>query len=234
MLFTFIAYWYDIAITHCLCSYLQTLYPPVNVKAGESIGQYNNPYVLGTIGFILTQNSNIGILTAGQIAGSIGTRIVSPGLREGGGERDARNLAITTTLVVSEEVDCAFARMLNPVHDLTTSIDGEETITGTGKAQVGDLVKFKGASTGKVQFAYVRCVSWEGEVDGMMWRNQIQLSIPIQPGDAGAVLVKGSTNEVVGMLFANANKAGLANHIDTVLASLNANINNIIIPHNTL
>ena len=179
---------------------------------------------MGTIGFILTQNSNIGILTAGQIGGSIGTRIVSPALREGG-EREAKNLAITTTLVVSEEVDCAFARMLNPVHALTTSIDGEETISGTGKAQVGDLVKFKGASTGEVQLAHVKCINWEGEIDGMMWKNQIQLSIPILPGDAGAVLVKDSTNEVVGMIFANAHKTALANHIEAVLTSLNANIN---------
>ena len=121
-------------------------------------------------------------------------------------------------------MDCAFARILGPVNTLTSSIDDECCITGIGEAQVGDLVKFKGAGTGRIQLAYVKKIDWEGEIDGIMWKNQIQLSIPTLPGDAGAVLVKVSTNQVVGMLFANAHKSALANHIEPVLYSLNANI----------
>lgn len=194
----------------------------MNIKAGESLGQFKNQYVLGTIGFILEHNSITGLLTAGQIAGCVGTRLVSPAKREGKLD-DTRLVAMTTASIISEEVNCAFAKINGQIASSTSYIDGAK-INGTIRAQVGDIVKYKGAGTGKVQLACVKMIDWRGEIDGMFWNNQIQLSMPALPGDAGAILVKAETNEVVGMLFANANKHALANHIDAILTALDADI----------
>ena len=132
-------------------------------------------------------------------------------------------VAMTTLLVISEEVDCAFA-LLTGVMLPSSKFKDDTVVTGTTRAEVGDLVKYYGAATRDITMALVEKIDWEGEIDGLYWKNQIQLSVPTLPGDSGAILLKADTHEAVGMIFANANRRALANHIDKILSELGAQI----------
>lgn len=130
---------------------------------------------------------------------------------------------MTTLLVISEEVDCAFA-LLTGVMLPSSKFKDDTVVTGTARAEVGDLVKYYGAGTRDITMALVEKIDWEGEIDGLYWKNQIQLSVPTLPGDSGAILLKADTHEAVGMIFANANRRAIANHIDKILSEMGAQI----------
>lgn len=185
----------------------------VHINSGDSIGHLKNQHMCGTVGTLLVYDSTIGLLTAGHIGGNIGTQLVSPAKREAKSDQTT-TIAMTTISALTDEVNCAFARIDG--HVIT-----DDKIKGVCKAQVGDIVRYKGAGSGD-KLACIESINWTGEIDGMTWNNQIQLSMPALPGDAGAVIIKDTANEIVGMIIANANKHAIANHIDFILTALDA------------
>lgn len=132
-------------------------------------------------------------------------------------------VAMTTLCIISEEVDCAFA-VLTGIMLPSSKFRDDTVVTGTARVKVGDLVKYYGAGTKDMTMALVEKIDWEGEIDGLYWKNQIKLSVPTLPGDSGAILLKADTHEAVGMIFANVNRRAIANHIDNILSEMDARI----------
>lgn len=196
--------------------HIESSRPLVSLRGGDSIGVIEYPEVRGSLTYFVKKGNTTGILLSAHCAREIGSRIMSPAVKEGGENKDF--IATTKTISVTEEVDCAFASLRGKITKF--SLKDASTIKGIAVAQVGDGVKYYSNASDRVVTASVVKNDWEGEVDGMQWSKQIQLDKPALPGDAGALVVKSDTNEAIGMLFANADGKALANNFRVVLNAL--------------
>lgn len=124
------------------------------------------------------------------------------------------------------EVDCALAKPLDP-SKFTGDILGIGQVSGTKAAALGMKVRKSGRTTGytegtvtllnaTVNVAYgSRTARFTGQV----------ITTPIsQGGDSGSLIVDGTENKAVGLLYAGSNLSTIFNPIDKVLAALKVTI----------
>ena len=199
---------------------MKNLKPVTSLRGGDSIGIIESKEVRASIGYFIKKGNQIGLLINGHVAGVVDTRVISPSWKDGGKGTDY--VGTTKSVVVTEEVDCAFVRCRSKMTKFSLC-DGTK-VKGVGVPKVGDQIKFYGFASGRPVGGYVKNNDWEGDIDGLHWSKQIQLSVPALPGDAGALVVKSDTNEAVGMIFANAEGLAIANQIRMILNALGAEI----------
>lgn len=124
------------------------------------------------------------------------------------------------------EVDCAVAKPIDP-NMFTGEILGIGHISGTKPAALGMQVRKSGRTTGfttgtvnllnaTVNVAYGNRVA--------RFTGQIITGPMSQGGDSGSLIVDGTENKAVGLLFAGSNLSTIFNPIDKVLSALNINI----------
>lgn len=138
--------------------------------------------------------------------------------------------AAPSTLVEAQapvnEVDCAVAKPIDP-NMFTGEILGIGQVSGTKPAALGMTVRKSGRTTGfttgtvnllnaTVNVAYGSRVA--------RFTGQIITGPMSQGGDSGSLVVDGTENKAVGLLFAGSNLSTILNPIDNVLSALNINI----------
>jgi hypothetical protein len=123
-------------------------------------------------------------------------------------------------------VDCALAKPLDPTK-FTGEILGIGQVHGTKPAALGMAVRKSGRTTGyttgtitllnaTVNVAYGnRTARFSGQI----------ITTPMsQGGDSGSLLVDGTSNVAVGLLFAGSDQSTIFNPIDNVLSALQINL----------
>lgn len=132
----------------------------------------------------------------------------------------------TTQATPTNDVDCAVAKPLDN-NMFTGQILGIGAVSGTKPAAIGMKVRKSGRTTGytegtvnllnaTVNVAYgSRTARFTGQI----------ITTPMsQGGDSGSLIVDGTENKAVGLLFAGSNLSTIFNPIDKVLAALNVTI----------
>ncbi|RMF81755.1 MAG: hypothetical protein D6737_04020 [Chloroflexi bacterium] len=124
---------------------------------------------------------------------------------------------------VSNEVDCAVARPLDPnqfIHDIRHI--GQ--ITGTKPAALGMQVRKSGRTTDFTQGTVTLLNATVNVAYGphtAQFRGQIITTVMSAGGDSGSLIVDANENKAVGLLFAGSESATIFNPIDWVMNALN-------------
>lgn len=132
----------------------------------------------------------------------------------------------TTAQVVDNRVDCAVARPVDP-NMFSDEIMGIGRVSGTKPATLGMRIRKHGRTTGYTEAlvtllnATITVAYGPGQA---RFTNQIIAQAMSQGGDSGSLVVDGTENKAVGLLFAGSNLATIINPIDAVLDALNVNI----------
>ena len=128
--------------------------------------------------------------------------------------------------VVDNEVDCALAKPIDP-NMFTGQILGIGLVSGTKIAQLGMKVRKSGRTTGYTEGTINLLNATVSVAYGSKtarFTGQIITSPMSQGGDSGSLIVDGTENKAVGLLFAGSNLSTIFNPIDRVLAALNVTI----------
>jgi hypothetical protein len=171
--------------------------------------------------------SNNHILAASN-SGSVGDPVYQPAVYDGGGPGDLiGHLDRWVPVDVSggvNEVDCAFARALDPQgQNVTRHVEGIGTPAAVTDATVGQVVRKSGRTTevttgtlvsdnATVRFSYAG-----GQA---VFVNQLRYTRMTQRGDSGALVWDQYDLSVVGLHFAGSSVASYGNKIKRVLALL--------------
>ena len=174
----------------------------------------------GTLGYFVTKNNAVGILSNCHVMGAVGDKLLSPAKKDEGTDNDYIGTVKYTT--VTTAVDCGYAPLRGRITEFKLA-DGT-SVTDTEAAEIGTLIKFCGRTSGVVKQGSVQSVDWAGVVGGKQFRNQILISEPAQGGDSGSLLVNRENNRAIGLIFADSAAHGLANQIQDVLAALGVEI----------
>lgn len=130
------------------------------------------------------------------------------------------------TQAVSNLVDCAVAKPTDP-NLLTDDILNIGVVSGTKPATLGMTVRKMGRTTG---FTTGRVTLLNATVDvaygtrTARFTGQVITEAMSQGGDSGSLIVDGTENKAVGLLFAGSNLATIFNPIQAVLDALQVNI----------
>lgn len=128
----------------------------------------------------------------------------------------------------SNYIDAAIAKAVNPALVEPNIQDGPINPV-VAPARIGQSVHKHGRST-RHTTGVIRAVSVDMSVnyDGRRawFENQIEIDTAgfSRGGDSGSLIVNGTTNEAVGLLFAGDGTGTLANPIDDVLAAFNGGL----------
>jgi hypothetical protein len=128
--------------------------------------------------------------------------------------------------VADNEVDCALAKPVDP-NMFTGQILGIGQVSGTKAAQLGMKVRKSGRTTGYTEGTINLLNATVSVAYGSKtarFTGQIITSPMSQGGDSGSLIVDGTENKAVGLLFAGSNLSTIFNPIDRVLAALNVTI----------
>jgi hypothetical protein len=175
-------------------------------------------------GYILSNNH----VLASSNSGAVGDPIYQPGVYDGGGPADTIGLLHRWVPVDvsggNNEVDCAFARVLEPPdQNATRHVEGIGMPGAVADARVGQPVRKAGrtteVTTGTIvsDNATLRLVYAGGQA---IFVNQLQYSYMAREGDSGALVWDQSSLTVVGLHFAGSNIASYGNKIRRVLELL--------------
>lgn len=124
------------------------------------------------------------------------------------------------------EVDCAVARPVDP-NQFTGEILNIGTVSGTKPATLGMAIRKMGRTTGFTQStvnlinATVNVAYGPGTA---RFTGQIIAGAMSAGGDSGSLIVDGTENKGVGLLFAGSNVSTIINPIDKVLDALQVNL----------
>ncbi len=126
----------------------------------------------------------------------------------------------------SNEVDCAVAKPIDPTK-FTGEILGIGQVHGTKPAALGMAVRKSGRTTGFTTGTITLLnatvnVAYGGRT--ARFTGQIITTPMSQGGDSGSLLVDGSSNVAVGLLFAGSDQSTIFNPIDAVLSALQINL----------
>ncbi len=125
--------------------------------------------------------------------------------------------------VLTNEVDAAVARPIDPAM-LTGEILNIGLVSGTKPATLGMAVRKHGRTTAYTEGTVTLLNATVNVAYGSRtarFTGQIITSAMSQGGDSGSLIVDGTSNQAVGLLFAGSNLATIINPIDRVLAALN-------------
>jgi hypothetical protein len=126
----------------------------------------------------------------------------------------------------TNEVDCALARPIDP-NSVTGEILGIGQVSGTKAPALGMKVRKSGRTTGYTEGTINLLNATVNVAYGnrtARFTGQIITSPLSQGGDSGSLIVDGTENKAVGLLFAGSNLSTIFNPIDRVLAALNVTI----------
>jgi hypothetical protein len=127
---------------------------------------------------------------------------------------------------VDNEVDAALAKPVDP-NMFTGQILGIGQVSGTKVATLGMKVRKSGRTTGYTEGTVNLLNATVSVAYGSKtarFTGQIITSPMSQGGDSGSLIVDGTENKAVGLLFAGSNLSTIFNPIDKVLAALNITI----------
>jgi hypothetical protein len=127
---------------------------------------------------------------------------------------------------VDNEVDCALAKPVD-ANMFTGQILGIGQVSGTKVATLGMKVRKSGRTTGYTEGTVNLLNATVNVAYGSKtarFTGQIITSPMSQGGDSGSLIVDGTENIAVGLLFAGSNLSTIFNPIDRVLALLNVTI----------
>ncbi len=126
----------------------------------------------------------------------------------------------------SNEVDCALAKPIDPTK-FTGEILGIGQVHGTKPAALGMAVRKSGRTTGYTTGTITLLNATVNVAYGnrtARFTGQIITTPMSQGGDSGSLLVDGSSNVAVGLLFAGSDQSTIFNPIDAVLSALQINL----------
>ncbi len=126
----------------------------------------------------------------------------------------------------SNEVDCALAKPVDP-NMFTGDILGIGQVHGTKPAALGLAVRKSGRTTGYTTGTITLLNATVNVAYGnrtARFTGQIITTPMSQGGDSGSLLVDGSSNVAVGLLFAGSDQSTIFNPIDAVLSALQINL----------
>lgn len=195
------------------------LRPLDTLRGGDSLG-YATSNEAGTLGYFVTKKNTVGVLSNGHVMGAVGNKLLSPAKKDGGTDYDYIGTVKDTALTTA--VDCGYAPLRGRITKFKLK-DGT-SVTGTEAAMVQTLTKFYGRTSGLVKKGVVQSVDWAGLINQKLFKNQILISEPSQPGDSGSLLVNRENNRAIGLMFADSSQHGLANQIHDVLEALDVQI----------
>jgi len=211
---------------------------PQPLSIGASIGHKES--LGGTLGFFAHRISDkkVGIVSANHVIalqdkGVDGNPVVHPSLCDGGNQPVAQLDGSYPRLhqpPFPKTLDCAFAVLNDQSAGDRSTLLGGGTLNGTVAPPQADTTVFKiGRTTGRTKgrlkaFRFDRVTVHDYENGPVHFVNQIEIeSTPGQafanPGDSGS-LVFNSSNQPVGLLFAEAANLHYANPISAVIESL--------------
>ncbi|MBZ0286629.1 MAG: S1 family peptidase [Anaerolineae bacterium] len=127
---------------------------------------------------------------------------------------------------IDNEVDAALAKPVDP-NMFTGDILGIGQVSGTKAATLGMKVRKSGRTTGYTEGTVNLLNATVSVAYGSKtarFTGQIITSPMSQGGDSGSLIVDGTENKAVGLLFAGSNLSTIFNPIDKVLAALNITI----------
>ncbi len=132
----------------------------------------------------------------------------------------------TTQATPTNEVDAALAKPIDP-NMFTGEIRGIGFINGTKPPALGMKVRKSGRTTGYTEGTINLLNATVNVAYGSRtarFTGQIITGPMSQGGDSGSLIVDGTENKAVGLLFAGSNLSTIFNPIDSVLAALNITI----------
>jgi len=212
----------------------QAMHRPV--RPGVSIGfAHPNRVIAGTLGALVTRNGSTFYLSNNHIlafenALPIGSPIVQPGMRDGGGLPDEKvgELAEFVRLTTSgNHVDAALAAITTPSSlaqpVLRVSIDSPIPVPALEQQRVHKIGRSTGYTIGTI-------VDVDADIpvrfSSKVYRFDDQILIKGESerfaveGDSGALVVTVDTGDPVALLFAGSQEFGAANHLTRVAAAL--------------
>lgn len=136
-----------------------------------------------------------------------------------------QSAGITAQIPVNE-VDCALAKPVDP-SKFTGDILGIGMVSGTKAAALGMKVRKSGRTTGYTEGTVTLLNATVNVAYGSRtarFTGQIITTPMSQGGDSGSLIVDGTENKAVGLLFAGSNLSTIFNPIDKVFAALKVTI----------
>ncbi|HEX2909010.1 MAG TPA: hypothetical protein VHO69_19210, partial [Phototrophicaceae bacterium] len=131
-----------------------------------------------------------------------------------------------TAQILDNAVDAALAKPVDP-NMFTGEILNIGLVSGTKAPQLGMTVRKSGRTTGYTE-GTINLINATVTVaygsKSARFTGQIITSAMSQGGDSGSLIVDGTENKAVGLLFAGSNLATIFNPIDAVLEALKINI----------
>jgi hypothetical protein len=135
--------------------------------------------------------------------------------------------AATEAQVVANRVDAAVARPIDP-NMFSSEIRNIGVVSGTKGASLGMNVRKSGRTTdfttGTVTLLNATVNVAYGATQTARFEGQIITTPMSQGGDSGSLIVDGTENKAVGLLFAGSAQATIFNPIQEVLDALNINL----------
>lgn len=137
-----------------------------------------------------------------------------------------RSSTSTPQATPTNEVDAAVAKPIDP-NMFTGVIRGIGVVSGTKPPALGMTVRKSGRTTGYTEGTINLLNATVNVAYGSRtarFTGQIITGPMSQGGDSGSLIVDGTENKAVGLLYAGSNLSTIFNPIDRVLAALNINI----------
>ncbi len=193
-------------------------------KGGNSVGnpRYNSAGTLGAPITIQGDSRNLYFLSNWHVlAGGSGRRgdaLIQPG-RLDGGRMPRDKIGILHWFALNANLDAAVGKAdRRNLLGMGTRCYGN--LTGMSRASNGMNVK-KCGRTSRATSGTIRSVNATVRVSGYpsgtrTFRNQIQTTFMLRPGDSGSVLINNANNKVVGLGFAGGDSNSFHNHIGNI------------------
>ena len=212
-------------------------------QPGSSVGfaDPSNQFPLaGTFGALVNGPLGTCILSNNHVLADEGllplnSPIFQPGLLDGGNTATDQVAHLSTFIPlqsgVTNSVDCALAKVVNPA-DVSNEILQIGAPQGVAPAQI-DMTVHKFGRTTQYTAGQVTSidtdVSVQYDTGTLTFGGQIiVVGLQNQPfsgaGDSGSLILERGSNAAVGLLFAGSDSHTIANHIQDVLAALNATL----------
>jgi hypothetical protein len=194
---------------------------------GISVSDLLPTGMTGTLGYFVTRQSELCLITSEHILETVGDTVIQPGLADHGTDPADRVGKVVASIDDGDlGVDCAAAKLDGGVaHTLT--INGIGKVNGQTIPAKGDAVRKSGRTTG-LTTGTVADPNVTIVVGPVSYRHQIVVhgdsGAFADHGDSGSVVVTTAGTKAIGLLMAGSPSRTIVNPIAAVLSALGATL----------
>jgi hypothetical protein len=197
------------------------------IIGGISVSDLVPTGLTGTLGYFVTRQSELCLITSNHILETVGDKVIQPGLADHGTDPADRVAEVVASLDSGPlGVDAAAAKLASGIkHTLTINDIGQ--VNGQTAPEKDQAVQKSGRTT-RLTTGKVTDPSVTMEVDGVSYKQQIVVvgdsGLFTKGGDSGSLVVTVSGTKAVGLHMAGSPKGSVVNPIAAVLSALGATL----------